>query len=293
MRLILSAAIVSAVLATGPAVSDAATDRRADAPGASAGIVDGTPVAVAVRGGDGAELGAHTRRGGGSGSRWTCRYHPLTAGGNVPGVDYDHPVTPAVGGVYAFLCHDEGGRLVHGRVLRYQPGDPLGGLLAAERAAELAVERLVLPDPVVGLSPPASQLVGLATWLWVGDWVTRTTSASVGGVTSTVAARPTSSTWDLGDGTTVGCPGPGTPYDPARPPEGQTTDCAHTYVWPSSHPRGARSVTVTVTYGVSWSATTGAGGALGTVTRSTTLPIAVSEVQAVGGSHRRWRGGHP
>jgi hypothetical protein len=283
VRVILSAAILSAILATGPSASRAATARESDAPGASAGIVDGTPVAVAVRGGDGAELGGHARRGGGPGTRWTCSYHPLTAGGNVPGVDYDHAVTPVVGDVYAFLCHDEGGQLVHARVLRHEPGDPLGGLFAAERAAELAVERLPLPDPVVGLSPPAGQLVGVPTWLWVGDWSTRTTSAAVGGVTSTVTARPTSSTWDLGDGTTVGCAGPGTPHDPARPPEGQTTDCAHTYVWPSSHPRGARWLAVTVAYDVSWSATTGAGGDLGAVTRSTTVPIAVSEVQAVGG----------
>jgi hypothetical protein len=249
----------------------------------SAGIVGGTPVAVAVRGPGGTELGGHVRRDGGSGARWTCGYHPLTGGTNIPGIDYETPVTPVAGEGYAFLCHDERGQLVHSRVLRYEPGDPLGGLFAAERAAELAIERLVLPDPVIGLSPPSGQLVGVPTWLWVGDWRTHTTSAAVGGVTSTVTARPTSTAWDLDDGTTVGCAGPGTPYDPARPPDAQASDCAHTFVWPSSHPRGARAVTVTLSYAVSWSATTGAGGDLGTVTRSATVPVTVAEVQAVGG----------
>jgi hypothetical protein len=188
---------------------------------------------------------------------------------------------PVAGEGYAFLCHDEHGQLVHGRVLRYEPGDPLGGLLAAERAAELAIERLALPDPVIGLSPPAGQLVGVPTWLWVADWSTHTASAAVAGVTSTVTARPTSATWDLGDGSSIACPGPGTAYDPSRPPDTQRTDCAHTFVWPSSHPRGSRAVTVTLTYAVSWAASTGGGGELGSVTRSATVPVDVAEVQAV------------
>ncbi len=262
-------------------VEAASAGTNRDDTSGSAGIVGGTPVAVVVRGGSG-ELGGYLRRSRGSGARWTCGYHPLTGGSNIPGIDDGQPVDPVPGGGYAFLCHDQAGQLVHSRILRYEPGDLLSGLFAAERAAELAVERLELPVPVVVLSPPGAQLVGIPTWLWVADWETRSTAASVTGVTSTVTARPTATTWDLDDGATRTCAGPGRPYDPGRPPDGQTTDCAHTFIWPSLHPRGPRKLTATVTYAVSWSASTGAGGDLGTVTRTSTVPLTVVEVQAVG-----------
>jgi hypothetical protein len=48
-------------------------------------------------------------------------------------------------------------------------------------------------------------------------------------VSATITATPRSVRWDLGDGTTVECSGPGKPYDLSRPPEGQSTDCRHVY----------------------------------------------------------------
>jgi hypothetical protein len=85
----------------------------------------------------------------------------------------------------------------------------------------------------------------------------------------------------MGDGTTVSC-GPGSAYDPARPPADQGSDCTHVYGRASTGlPGGAYSVSATVTYEVGWSSSTGSGGSLGGLTRTTTVPVTVTEAQAL------------
>ena len=125
--------------------------------------------------------------------------------------------------------------------------------------------------------------MGVPTWLWIADvWTSTSASASIGAVTSTVVATPTQITWTLGDGTTKTCVGPGTPFDLGRPAAEQESECTHTFVWPS-HDQvfGVYPVAATVTFDTTWSATTGAGGPLGALTRTTTVPVRVVEVQAV------------
>lgn len=276
------ALVVSAILLV-IGVSPAAARFEHGEATAGAGIVAGTPVAVAVRG-PGGDLGSYRSRGGRSGPVWTCGYHDLTGpeGASLPGIDYSRTVDPQVGRGYAFICTDERGRQVHAETLIYDPGDPLGGLFAAERAAELAIEQLELPDPVIALNPPGAQLVGLPTWLRIEDpWEPRTTAATVSGVTSTVTATPISVTWEPGDGARLTCGGPGTAFDPGRPASTQRTDCTHTYVWPSrKRTGGAYALSATVTYDVRWRATNGAGGQLGSVTRTGTAAVVVQEAQA-------------
>lgn len=245
-------------------------------------IAGGTPVAVAVRGVSGSGA-TYERPGAGSGSRWTCSYHEVGVFGASLSIA-DESLAPVDGGFYAFLCYDQDGVRVREDYLTYAASDPLAGILAAERAAEQAMERLGLPLPAINLNPPGRQVVGIPTWLAVGDpWIATEASASVAGVTSTVTARPTSVHWDLGDGTSITCAGPGAAFDVTRPRAGQASDCTHTYTW-SSHtsPGGVYQVVATVSYAVTWSASTGASGDLGVVTRATTVPVRVLEVQAVG-----------
>jgi hypothetical protein len=60
------------------------------------------------------------------------------------------------------------------------------------------------------------------------------------------------------------------------------SDCSYTYQYPSyARADGVYQVTAAVTYAVSWTATNGRDGDLGTVTRASTLPVRVVEVQAV------------
>ena len=74
----------------------------------------------------------------------------------------------------------------------------------------------------------------------------------------------------------------GTPYDPGRPPGDQRSSCTHVFTRSSRRlAGGSYQVDATVTYTVSWTATTGEGGALGTLTRSATVPVRVTEAQAL------------
>lgn len=157
-----------------------------------------------------------------------------------------------------------------------------GVAVAPSDLASVARARLRLPAPGVASSPGGAQLVHLPTWLWLASgWEPVSATASVPGVTVTAVARPESATWSLGDGTTVTCMGPGTPYpssgDPARP----SPDCGHTYQRASaSQPGRVYSVTASVRWSVSW---TGAGesGSFPGMTTTATTSFQVLESQAV------------
>jgi hypothetical protein len=267
-------------VATGQA-SAVTVDERPDGQ-----IVDGSPEAVVVVGRTG-EVGswAGTPRGG---ARWTCGYYGFDADPNGFGTDgtvrYDDgPVDPEPGELYVLVCRDPSGRTVKSLLRRFDPADPLGGIAATERALDEARRRLDLPLPDPGLNPPGEQLVGVATWLWVdGPWTPASATAQVAGVSATVTATPVSVVWSPGDGTTVTCDGPGTPYDPTRSPADQRSSCTHAYGRSSAAlPGGAYALTATVTYEVTWSSSTGAGGSLGSLTRATTVPVVVEEAQAL------------
>jgi hypothetical protein len=142
--------------------------------------------------------------------------------------------------------------------------------------------------PVPHTSPPvdADQLVGFPIWMWVDDTVWRSfdASASVAGVTVTVVATPKSLRWDMGDGTVVSCSGPGTVWGagsdggagPGR------SECSHVYRYVSAHqPDGRYHASVTVTWSVAWSASTGESGALPDASRSAAFELNVVERQAV------------
>lgn len=146
--------------------------------------------------------------------------------------------------------------------------------------ADQAVRQLGLSSPTIEMAPPRGdpQLVGVATWLWIDrrGWKTLTASASAGAVTTTAVATPTLVVWDMGDGDTVTCDGPGTPYDPSDP--NATTDCS--YTWPDP---GTFQVTATIYWSVSWSAV-GApgGGTLGVQAGpATSVAVRVVESQAI------------
>lgn len=141
-----------------------------------------------------------------------------------------------------------------------------------------------MPLPTPTTNPdPSRLLVHVETWLWVQDWAPVTASASVPGVTVTVTATPERVTWAMGDGGRVVCDGPGTAYDRSRPEQDQSTDCAYTYRRSSAgQPGDAYTVTVTMTWRVSWTATgIAADGDLGSVTRTSQFAARVAEGQAL------------
>jgi hypothetical protein len=149
----------------------------------------------------------------------------------------------------------------------------------------------VLPQPSLDSSPPVgtAAIVGVPVFVDVTNWTGVVTQAAcAGGMCVTVTATPRL-TFIPGEtrSSSVGCSGSGTRYDPqggsAEAQASKEGACAYKYrlrtgvqgrpsAWPGS---------VSVTWTIAWTASTGASGSLPAVTRATLLPRAVNEVQAV------------
>jgi hypothetical protein len=161
---------------------------------------------------------------------------------------------------------------------------PEGGQVDLEGLAREALASVVVEEPVIHTSPEAGTLyVHVPTWLWVEGswWRTYEATASAGRVTATISARPDAVTWTMGDGSEITCSNPGTPWKPGLAES--ATDCSYTYAQSSTgQPDGTFDLTGTVTLEVTWVANSGATGSLPSITRSTTRPVAVGEIQAIG-----------
>jgi hypothetical protein len=152
--------------------------------------------------------------------------------------------------------------------------------------AQLAVRYLRLPDPVIRSSPApgALQLTRLPTWLWVAlaAWRPESKTARVPGESVTATATPVSASWQMGDGKTVTCHGPGTPYTAGDNPASSSPTCGYTYTRSSAgQPHAAYHVTVTITWDITWTGTGGAGGALSPLFTAAAAAMRVAESQAV------------
>ena len=152
--------------------------------------------------------------------------------------------------------------------------------VSPEVLARQARSRLDLPPVVVQVNPAGTALVNVPTWLFLGGgWQPQSATASVPGVSVTATAAPTVAVWDLGDGATVTCRGPGTPWRPGMDAWAASPDCGHTFRVPSiGRPGEVYRITVTVSWSVTWAG----GGQSGTIpgltsTGSTTLRVAESQ----------------
>ena len=133
------------------------------------------------------------------------------------------------------------------------PGGP-----SPEELAQEAVRRLPIRGPEIGMAPApgTSGLVGLPVWLWTSvspsTWGPATATASVPGLSVTATARAVRIVWEMGDGHSVACSGPGTPYRAAY--EGRMSPtCGYRYVLSSARqPGGTYRITATTTWDVTW-----------------------------------------
>jgi hypothetical protein len=146
-----------------------------------------------------------------------------------------------------------------------------------------ALESVTVPEPVIGTSPAAGDLVvHVPTWLWVsgGWWEPYSGTATAGRVSSTVTVEPVRALWSTGDGSRVSCAGPGIEWAPGMPED--ATDCSYTYRSSSdAEPGGTFTLSVTVELDVAWSSTTGASGALPAMSRTARQTVRVGEIQAI------------
>ncbi|MDV5143250.1 ATP/GTP-binding protein [Streptomyces sp. SBC-4] len=152
--------------------------------------------------------------------------------------------------------------------------------------ARQAVDSMVLRGPEIGITPkPGGMgLVGMPVYLWTErgpeTYGPNVASASAGGITVTATAKVARIVWQMGDGKTVTCTTPGTPYKPAYGTK-SSPDCGHRYGKPSTAGSGTYHVVATSTWTIDWQATTGQSGQLAQ-TRQSAVDIRVGELQAVG-----------
>lgn len=151
--------------------------------------------------------------------------------------------------------------------------------------AQEAVKQIHLPAPAAHLSPNASspQWVNFPTFLWTDGaaWHPLSATAAVPGLSVSATATPIRLTWDMGDGTTVTCTGPGTPFTDATPATASSPDCGHTYRRASDvEPSGKFTVRVTETWRVTW-AGGGQSGTLPDMTATSSIAVRVAESQAL------------
>lgn len=205
----------------------------------------------------------------------------------------DQPPAGQTGAFYSFTCLGNfpgtGGGMAW-LPAAAGPGGPPPPPPPAVLAAQ-ATNRVVLPSGGIGASPSpgADQLVNLPTWVWLAgsSWRAVSATAAVPGESVTATARPTSVTWTFGDGATMICHGPGTPYAASDNPAAASPTCGHTYTASSAgQPDGAYPVSATVTWSVTWTGggQTGVEPALRTTARAA---FAVAESQAINTSPGR------
>ncbi|MGA5277853.1 ATP/GTP-binding protein [Streptomyces cellulosae] len=150
--------------------------------------------------------------------------------------------------------------------------------------AQRAVDSMTLLGPDIASPRVAGKYtVGVPMWMWVNRSATtygpNTASASAGGITVTATAKVSKIVWKMGDGASVTCNGPGTPYTSS---EGmaESPDCGHVYSKTSAGAQNGKfPVTATSTWTINWQG----GGQAGQLTevRQTNVQVAVGEVQVV------------
>ena len=163
---------------------------------------------------------------------------------------------------------------------------PASAPMTPSALAQVAYKQLKPPAPTLVLSPPSTrpELVGMPLWLSVpaSSWVPVTASASAGGASVTATATPVSVMWSMGDGRSVTCRGPGTPYpsDASVHPPLSSPTCGHTYQRPTPQGRSF-PLTATVDWRVAWSGTGNSGGTFPNLRTSSGTQVQVTEVQAL------------
>ncbi len=198
------------------------------------------------------------------------------------------------GSWYLKECPGESANSI-GSVVVWIPGQSSSGGTAPTplEAVALEAERSMnLPAPKAFVNPSPRAVVNLPEWLWIDPtiWHDVSVTATTGGISATATALPSTVTWAMGDGSTIVCDGPGTPFLAQQPVGSQTTACSYTYRQssfgqpaPDGNPNDAAfQVTATISWDVTWQAVGAAGGgALPGLTTSETFALPVQQIESV------------
>ena len=154
--------------------------------------------------------------------------------------------------------------------------------------SENKVSRLVNMLLIKTAPPSNKMVVNVGTWFWVPRTVWKPISVtayiptSVGPISVTTTARPTSLIYSPGDGNDpVTCRGPGAPWTQSRG-DNDTSNCMYTYA-SASHTRasGTFAANTAIKWTVTWRSNLGIGGLLPSIRTGLTTPVRVLEMQAL------------
>ncbi|MFE7764194.1 ATP/GTP-binding protein [Streptomyces sp. NPDC057438] len=289
-RIVIAAATVLVTLSV-PVTSYAEGDPKGDG-GIECGLYD-CEVEVDVPGQGGGQAGGSGSTGGtgGSGSsdgrdptdKTVCVYKladPQPPAGSLDWEGHE----PGDGAVYEQTCGWGGvdGDTIVRMVWLAEP--PAQETVDPAVLAQRAVDSMTLLGPDIA-SPRAAgkYTVGVPMWMWVNQSATtfgpNTASASAGGITVTATAKVSKIVWKMGDGASVTCNGPGTPYQ-ASEGMAQSPTCGHVYSKASAGAKNGKfPVTATSTWTIDWQG----GGQAGQLTeiRQTNGQVAIGELQVV------------
>ena len=199
------------------------------------------------------------------------------------GVEYCGPFYAQDDGTYRVaICDSEGNYIQDITVTASRPRPrPTSSTVVSS-----AMGALNPPTPTIHTSPNhrSGLLVQTPTWFWLSPsyWRTYSTTIMVWGYVVTIFATPTVVRWNMGNGDSITCLGPGTPWVPGFGDPLST--CKYTYRHSSDGAAGDRyKITATVTFVGSYT-TVGLGGMrgpLGAVTRSSSVYAPVAEIQGL------------
>ncbi|MGZ0147258.1 hypothetical protein ACXJJ3_09315 [Kribbella sp. WER1] len=180
--------------------------------------------------------------------------------------------------------YDKGKHLVTEWV--WLPGKPDTVVVDPVTLAYEAIAAMQLASPVINTAPGTDQvgLVNMPVWMWVtkseNTWGPIVRNASVPGLSVTATGHVKAIDWTMGDGSTVRCGGPGTPYEPSKGTAKSPT-CGHTYSKTSQKlPNCKYPVKAVAEWVITWESTQGDAGQINTTKQSTTQ-IRVAEAVPV------------
>jgi hypothetical protein len=159
-----------------------------------------------------------------------------------------------------------------------------GGLPSPAELAARAINQLPIRGPIITTAPDAAGagLVGLPVWIWTpqteATWGPSSRSASVPGLSVTATAKASKIVYQMGNGASITCTSPGTPYHPSFG-RAKSPDCGYDG-YPTPTPGDTRyTITGTTTWQIHWAG----GGQTGdlTVTRTSTATIDIDELQVI------------
>jgi hypothetical protein len=263
---------------------------------AAALLVHAAPVAAAP--GDGSEQGSGGRSddvitaavryrsegsGGGGGGESDCSWEMVDGSIGVPNLGFATWPYTTNGITYHLWRRTCPSGMAFVQIAETTPQDLLPGLLE-----QLREQRLPKPVPVFELLDPDFGWAYVRTPLdfraGADSWRPVSATASIGPVWATVTARPDSLTFTPGDPAgpgpvSCGGDGPTAPYVAATPGE-----CSYTYVNASStSPFDGYhfQTSMEIAWSISWTSSTGAGGALEPFSTSASALLAVAEVKGL------------